>query len=318
MKNNSKRIAEVVAAAEQYSRALLKLGFKVSNLVRQVAANQSHIDIEQGLLNVAGVVFEMERSKVDWVKDLLNAEKEQLPEFARQLQKQRREAELKVHKAEEVARVAASKKSEALKDALCKVNSAMTEAQNLSLDQLRLAVLVERKKYCSFVGAFTESFRALDANCDITLVQVRSVTSWLEQLSKTVNRLPENIEKKMTPRKRTLLSIKDHAEVWRTVAHDEGITLEDLRDPGRARRALVTVENVAIRRSVIPPWSVEALAKSLSPRFCQTESSESSLQESESQRDSHLGPRTLTDSLGATTPQYTAAEIPQAPQPKFA
>eukprot|EP00727_Mastigamoeba_balamuthi_P010067 m51a1_g5683 putative zinc finger protein containing cchc type domain containing protein (665) ;mRNA; f:976202-981293 len=334
MKNNSKRMAEVVAAAEKYARAQLivsQLGFKLANLIRQVAANQSHVDIEKGLLNVAGVVFEMERSKEDWarttlssfvvqVKDLVNAEREQLPEFARQLQKQKRKAEHKVHKAEEAARVATGKKKpEVLQEALFGVSSAMTEAQNLSFDQLRLAVLVERKKYCGFVGAFTESFRALDSNCDITLAQVRACTMSLEQLCKTVNKVPDDMEKFVTQRKRTLLNIRDHAEVWRTVAHDEGITLEDLSDPERARRALVTVENAAIRRCVIPPWSVEALAKSLSPNgYCPTESSESSMLSSEeSQRDSHLGPRTLTDSLGAITPEYAALEIPQTPLPKL-
>eukprot|EP00727_Mastigamoeba_balamuthi_P008864 m51a1_g460 putative arp2 3 complex-activating protein (458) ;mRNA; r:165872-168162 len=281
VKKNSKLLTEVARVAEQYSRTQIMLaqtGYQLADLVCRVASSQGQVDLEKGILSVAGVVREVERSREDWAKTImssvvapirtsLDSEKRDLPLFAKKVKQEQKRARDNVKKAEEVTKKAGKANPAMLQTHIQNLNEKVMEAQQVILDQLRAALLLERNKYCSFIRSWTEVFKTQEATANTSNVQLSACMPALTDLAESKERIPSDMESLVSQRKRTLLDIGDLSSEWKKIFQSAGVSKADLQDEETARMILAIIEDAAIKQGVVPPSSLSALNSALNDEY---------------------------------------------------
>eukprot|EP01105_Mastigella_eilhardi_P014821 TRINITY_DN3380_c0_g1_i1.p1 TRINITY_DN3380_c0_g1~~TRINITY_DN3380_c0_g1_i1.p1 ORF type:complete len:515 (-),score=147.13 TRINITY_DN3380_c0_g1_i1:100-1596(-) len=263
MKRSRTLFNDYLHLCESYQKqqaALSGIGIQLGDLLLRVAASQASDDVEKGVMAIANTVKDVEMAREEWSRSLMSntilplkmrMEKDarDLTAFEKTAKAKQKAAAQSVKKAEQLSKKAGKKGASPtlLQQSISNLNDKIQEAQNILLEQLKAALLMQRERYCSFVGGWNTVMQSQEKCAQISVDQIGKNRNALTDLAAAQDRIPADKEELVKERVRTLIDLNSISDEWRHVFQQAGVKKSDLRDEETARFILDTLQ------SMLPP-----------------------------------------------------------------
>jgi len=216
---------ELLKAANNYSRQQQKLaeaGKQLSDALQRVS--QLHQgDIGEAFLKIASIQRSVEGKRdtlvrtidddfVKTVQKSLKPEETELARFESDYKKSRASLRDQIRKLEETTKKAGKKGPEFLKQSISALNDKIKEADQMKVDKLRQALLLERKKFCSLLTQWNTVIAAeIDVGNEETLMRAQEA-NW-RNIASSSQQLPADLDALLkVNQERTFVTIQPEGE----------------------------------------------------------------------------------------------------------
>jgi len=264
LKSTRNSYVELDKLIDDYLRTLKSVsmvGVQLGDLLIRIAHEQSSSDIEYEFLSF-GQDFKDTEEKREAVarayfdeifvpiKKYLTNDKQPLNNVIAVSAKKSKEAKSNIKKAEAKSKKS-SKDPVKLQTSIQELNKSLQEAQEIHMNSLRSALILQRGKYCSVATHMANVFDKL------TLVheaeaKVLSHHTKLRELGKQTKAIATDIAELCKKKMRTLIDLTKISSTWKTIFREAGVKKSDLRDAETAKYIIETIEKATGQKIDIP------------------------------------------------------------------
>jgi len=219
---------EFVKIAEKYqktSEALATLGVSLSEQIAKIGASAvASADYADGITKAANFLKESEAKRdelaramiADMVAPLrqsIDTEQRDALSFEKNYKKDKESSRQEIMKLESRTKKAGKKTTpEVLKQQISELNDKIKEAENISANRMKEVVLLERKRYATFLDMLTKVLRKTsDIDEDFTTKYKALDPSWTALIAAS-SQLPKEIEDMVNKQERTFVQIQGGSE----------------------------------------------------------------------------------------------------------
>ncbi|EFA83649.1 SH3 domain-containing protein [Heterostelium album PN500] len=224
--NSPPLFTEIVRAANKYQQqcqALSQAGIVLADTIARLTVHNTG-DFGEGLKKLSDVIRELETKRDEVSKTLLNdfiapckqsieTDHKDILTFEKNYKKDKENMRQEILKLEAKTRKAGKKTTaEVLKQQITELNDKIKESDQLNTNKLRDVVLMERRKFATFLSQFNQFLdKELDLSNESNVKLTAGLQTWRDLIN-VQNQLPGDVESLISKQERTLVQIQPQAD----------------------------------------------------------------------------------------------------------